>query len=89
MVEIAQNLFSTRRGSVLVGAAAAVIAGIVLVVYLHQYRNSVNSASAAAPVLVASQLIPKGTPGDLGTDAIGAFLEGPFTASNVSEARQP
>src|SRR2546421_2660326 len=65
MVEIAQNLFSTRRGSVLVGAAAAVIAGIVLVVYLHQYRNSVNSASAAAPVLVASQLIPKGTPGDL------------------------
>jgi Flp pilus assembly protein CpaB len=65
MVEIAQNLFSTRRGSIYVGAAAAVIAGIVLAVYLHQYRNNVNSASAAAPVLVASQLIPKGTPGDL------------------------
>jgi Flp pilus assembly protein CpaB len=65
MVEIAQNLFSTRRGSVLVGAAAAVVAGIVLVVYLHQYRNSVNSTQAPAAVLVASQLIPKGTPGDL------------------------
>jgi Flp pilus assembly protein CpaB len=65
MVEIAQNLFSTRRGSVLVGAAAAVIAGIVLIVYLHQYRNSVNSTQAPAAVLVASQLIPKGTPGDL------------------------
>jgi Flp pilus assembly protein CpaB len=65
MVEIAQNLFSTRRGSIYVGAAAAVIAGIVLAVYLHEYRNNVNSASAAAPVLVASQLIPKGTPGDL------------------------
>ena len=35
MVEIAQNLFSTRRGSVLVGAAAAVIAAIVHVVYLN------------------------------------------------------
>jgi Flp pilus assembly protein CpaB len=65
MVEIAQNLFGTRRGSIYVGAAAAVIAGLVLVIYLQQYRKSVNSASAAAPVLVASQLIPKGTPGDL------------------------
>lgn len=65
MVDIAQNLFSTRRGSVLAGAAAAVIAGIILIVYLHEYRSSVNSSNASAPVLVASQLIPKGTPGDV------------------------
>ena len=65
MVEIAQNLFSTRRGSVIVGAAAAVIAGLILIVYIHQYRSNVNSTSGQAPVLVASQLIPKGTPGDL------------------------
>lgn len=65
MVEIAQNLFSTRRGSLLVGGAAALLAGLVLLVYLHNYRNSVKSASATAPVLVAKNLIPKGTSGDI------------------------
>jgi Flp pilus assembly protein CpaB len=65
MVEIAQNLFTTRRGSLLVGAAAAAIAGIILLVYLNSYRNSVNSSAAAVSVLVAKNLIPKGTPGDI------------------------
>jgi pilus assembly protein CpaB len=65
VVEIAQNLVSTRRGSLLLGAAAAVIAGIILLAYLHSYRNSVNSSAAPATVLVAKKLIPKGTPGDI------------------------
>jgi Flp pilus assembly protein CpaB len=65
VVEIAQNLFSTRRRSLVAGGAAAALAAIVLVVYLHNYRNSVTSASATAPVLVAKNLIPKGTSGDL------------------------
>jgi pilus assembly protein CpaB len=65
VVEIAQNLFTTRRGSLLVGIAAAVIAGIILIVYLHSYRNSVNSSAAPATVLVAKNLIQKGTPGDI------------------------
>jgi pilus assembly protein CpaB len=65
VVEIAQNLFSTRRGSFLIGAAAAVLAGLILLVYLYSYRNSVNSNAAPATVLVAKRLIPKGTPGDI------------------------
>jgi pilus assembly protein CpaB len=65
MVEIAQNLFSTRRRSLIAGGVAALLAVIVLVVYLHNYRNSVNSAVATGPVLVAKQLIPKGTSGDI------------------------
>jgi len=65
VVDIAQNLFSTRRGSIIAGVAAAVIAGIILLVYLHAYRNSVNSSRVQAAVLVAQQLIPKGTPGDV------------------------
>jgi Flp pilus assembly protein CpaB len=65
VVEIAQNLFSTRRGSLLVGAAAAVVAGIVLLAYLHNYRASVNSNASSAPVLVAKNLIEKGTPGNI------------------------
>jgi len=65
VVEIAQNLFTTRRGSLLVGAAAAVLAGLILFVYLHSYRNSLNSTAAPASVLVAKNLIQKGTPGDI------------------------
>jgi Flp pilus assembly protein CpaB len=65
VVEIAQNLFTTRRGSLLVGAAAAVLAGLILLVYLHSYRNSINSSSAPATVLVAKNLIQKGTPGNI------------------------
>jgi Flp pilus assembly protein CpaB len=65
VVEIAQNLFTTRRGSLLVGAAAAVVAGIILLVYLHAYRSSLNSSSTPASVLVAKNLIPKGTPGNI------------------------
>jgi pilus assembly protein CpaB len=64
MVEIAQNLFSSRRRSLIAGGIAAGLAVIVLVVYLHNYRNSVNSAVATGPVLVAKNLIPKGTSGD-------------------------
>jgi pilus assembly protein CpaB len=65
VVDIAQNLFSTRRGSILVGIGAAAIAAIVVFVYLHNYRNSLNSAAAPANVLVAKNLIPKGTPGNV------------------------
>ena len=65
MVDIAQNLFSTRRGSILVGVGVAVIAAIVLFAYLHAYRNSVNNSNANVSVLVAKHLIEKGTPGDI------------------------
>jgi Flp pilus assembly protein CpaB len=65
VVEIAQNLFTTRRGSLIVGAAAAIVAGVILLVYLHAYRNSLNSSASNVSVLVAKNLIPKGTPGDI------------------------
>src|SRR5947207_9557507 len=62
-------MLTTRRGSLILGGAAAALAAIVLLVYLHSYRNSVNSAGAAASVLVARNLIEKGTPGDyIGTN---------------------
>jgi Flp pilus assembly protein CpaB len=64
VVEIAQNMFATRRGSFFMGGAAALLAAIVLVAYLKSYSNSVNSSSAPATVLVAKNLIQKGTPGD-------------------------
>ena len=65
-----QNVFSgkltsTRGGALLVGGAAALLAGLLLVVYLNRYRNSVNNGAQAAPVLIARQLIPQGTPGNV------------------------
>ncbi len=59
------KLFTTRQGTILLGVAAAVLAAIALVVYLHQYRNSVNSKAQPLSVLVAKSLIQKGTPGDV------------------------
>src|SRR4029079_16201435 len=42
---------------------AAVLAAILLIAYLVQYRSSVKSSTAETPVLVAKNLIPKGTSG--------------------------
>lgn len=61
----AGRIFKTRGGAVLVGGAAAVLAAILLVVYLHSYRSSVNSGTRPITVLVAKSLIPKGTAGTL------------------------
>ena len=52
------RLSGSRGGAVLLGVAAAVIAAILLLVYLNRYRNSVNGDNASTPVLVAKALIP-------------------------------
>jgi Flp pilus assembly protein CpaB len=64
-MELAQRMLSTRRGTLGAGAAAAVLAAFILLLYLNQYRSSVTESSAPMTVLVAKQLIEKGTPGDV------------------------
>lgn len=64
-MELAQNLFSSRRNSLLIGAGAAALAAIIVGVYLYHYRNTVNGGAAPATALVAKSLIQKGTPGDV------------------------
>jgi Flp pilus assembly protein CpaB len=59
------KLFTTRGGALVVGGLAAGLAAILLIVYLHQYRNSLESGSQPMTVLVAKSLIPKGTSGTL------------------------
>jgi Flp pilus assembly protein CpaB len=61
---MSSKLFATRQGTIFLGVIAAVIAAIALIVYLNQYRNSVNN-NAVSSVLVAKNLIQKGTPGDV------------------------
>ena len=63
-MEFAQKMLSTRGGTIAFSAVAALLAGLILLAYLSQYRSSVNQASEPVTVLVAKSLIEKGTPGN-------------------------
>jgi Flp pilus assembly protein CpaB len=56
---------SSRGWAIALGIGAIVLAAILLVVYLDRYRARVGGENAPTPVLVAKQLIPKGTPGTI------------------------
>jgi Flp pilus assembly protein CpaB len=60
---LASRLMSSRRGTAFLGLAAAVLAGVVLLVYLNSYRSSVRVSTEPVTVLVARNLIEKGTSG--------------------------
>jgi Flp pilus assembly protein CpaB len=53
----------SRGWTLALGIAAAALAAILLIAYLVQYRSSVNESTAPTPVIVAKNLIPKGTSG--------------------------
>src|SRR5262249_45104033 len=57
------KLTSSRGGAVLLGIGAAILAAILLAVYVTRYRDSVKSSAANVTTLQAKNLIPKGTPG--------------------------
>jgi len=76
---LSSRLFATRGGTIAVGAFAALLALLILLLYLSNYRDSVRNSSAPVPVLVAQRLIPQGTAGDvLGTT-------GGFEATEVAK----
>jgi Flp pilus assembly protein CpaB len=58
-----EKVTSSRGGAIAVGVAVAVIAAILLIVYITNYQSSADKSAAAVPVLVAKSLIVKGTPG--------------------------
>jgi pilus assembly protein CpaB len=60
---LVSRLLSTRRGTAVLGILAALLAGVVLVAYLNSYRDSLKVTAAPVSVLVARNLIEKGTPG--------------------------
>ena len=68
---------SSKNGSVVAAVATAALAGLIIMVFLNQYRDNVNKDGVPTPVLVASQLIEQGASGD----AIGA--DGLFKADDV------
>ena len=56
---------SSRGWAIALGVGAIVLAAVLLVVYLDRYRARVGGANAPTQVLVAKQVIQKGTPGAL------------------------
>lgn len=87
-MELAQKLVSTRRGTLLVAATAALLAGAAIVLYLNSYRETLKAQGALVTVLVARDTIPKGTAGNVvdskdlytvRTMAESQLLEGAFS----------
>ena len=58
-----QRIFQSRGGTVIIGGLAALAAAALLLVYLAKYRDSLNNSNESVTVLVATRLIPEGTPG--------------------------
>ena len=64
-MQFAQRLLSTRGGTIGLSIMAAVLAAVILLAYLHRYRQSVRDSGVPVTVLVAKSLIEKGTSGDV------------------------
>jgi Flp pilus assembly protein CpaB len=64
-VQFAQRLLSTRGGTIAVSVMAAALAAVILIAYLHRYRDSVQNSGVPVTILVAKGLIEKGTSGDI------------------------
>lgn len=55
---------SSKNGAIGAALVAAVIAGLLIVMFLTQYRNNINEDGIPTPVVVAQQLIEQGASGD-------------------------
>jgi Flp pilus assembly protein CpaB len=72
---------STRRGTLTIALASALIAAGILAYALQRYRQSVATPSKSVSVLVANRFIEKGTSG--AAIGVGEY----FKATKVSEKR--
>src|SRR3954470_4127364 len=75
----------TRRGAITAAVVAAALAAIVLLVFLNQYKSNVKSGNQTESILVANQLIPKGTAGDAVASS-GLFRPTAISSDNVRAA---
>jgi Flp pilus assembly protein CpaB len=80
-MEFAQRLVTSKRGSFMLAILAALAAGVLVLVYVKRYRDSVAAQSAPVTVLIAKSTIPKGTPGQI------VASEGLYTVSTVRQSQ--
>ncbi|HEY1523708.1 MAG TPA: Flp pilus assembly protein CpaB [Solirubrobacteraceae bacterium] len=78
-----RGLPSSRRGAVALAVGCALAAGIILLIALSQYRQSVSAANKDVSVLVSTGSIQKGTSGDL-IAAQRLYKPTPILAKNLS-----
>ena len=71
-----RRMLGTRSGTLALAAGIAVLAAVVLIAFLGEYRDNVKGGTAPASALVAGSVIPKGTSGDV---VIGDQLFKPTT----------
>jgi Flp pilus assembly protein CpaB len=84
------RLTGTREGAMALGIGAAILAAILLAVYLVGYRDSVAADSTPTPVLVAKQLIARGTPGSvIGAKQLYETSRVPASAVKVGAITDP
>jgi Flp pilus assembly protein CpaB len=82
-VDLGKTL-STRNGTLLVSAIAALLAGAILLVFLSQYRDSTRDDGVSASVLVAKRLIERGSPGEVLADQ-GMFQRASVPRSDLKD----
>jgi pilus assembly protein CpaB len=82
-VDLGKTL-STRNGTLLVSAIAALLAGAILLVFLSQYRDSTRDDGLSASVLVAKRLIERGSPGEALADQ-GMFQRASVPRSDLKD----
>jgi Flp pilus assembly protein CpaB len=80
-MESVQRLISTKWGTLIAAAGAALAAGIILLVYLNHYRQEVKAQGTPVTVLVARESIPKGTSGTV------IASKGLYTATTIREGQ--
>jgi len=68
---------SSKNGSIAAAGVAVVIAGLLIIFFLSQYRDNVNAGGVPTPVLVAEKSIEKGASGD------SAGAQGLFKSTTV------
>jgi Flp pilus assembly protein CpaB len=77
----AQRLVASKRGTLVLAILAAFVAGLLVLVYVQRYRDSVSSQSAPVTVLVAKSTIPKGTSGQI------IASQGLYTVSTIRQSQ--
>jgi Flp pilus assembly protein CpaB len=60
-----RDLTSTRQGSLLVALGAALLAGLLLLLFVQRYRDDQNAKGTVKSVFVARALIPRGSAADV------------------------
>lgn len=60
-----RNVVASRRGSYLVAAAAALLAGVLLFAFVQQYKKDHNGTVPMSTAFIAARFIPRGTSASL------------------------